>query len=163
MLTPLRVSSLVLLGVTWALSLAHALEYPGKLRLDHGHYFAAQTIYYPGFTYAGTAEPLAIIVLAVLLVITPAGSSSFWLTVCALVAAVLTHALYWWRTAPVNRVWLKNESLTRNAERFFRRDHGNGLPSDWVSLRTRWEHSHLYRGVGATLALASILAILISR
>src|SRR5205809_327776 len=35
------------------LSLAHALEYPGKRRLDRETYLKAQTIYYPGFTIGG--------------------------------------------------------------------------------------------------------------
>jgi hypothetical protein len=39
-----------------ALSLAHALEVPGKLRLNKEQYLAVQTIYYPGFTLGGIAE-----------------------------------------------------------------------------------------------------------
>jgi hypothetical protein len=35
------------------LSLAHALEFPGKKRLDEKQYKAVQTIYYPGFTIGG--------------------------------------------------------------------------------------------------------------
>jgi hypothetical protein len=36
--------------------LAHALEWPGKLRLSREHYLAVQPIYYPGFTYSGFAR-----------------------------------------------------------------------------------------------------------
>ena len=39
-----------------ALALAHALERPGKMRLSKE--LAIQPIYYPGFTFGGTAEPM---------------------------------------------------------------------------------------------------------
>ena len=38
-------------------AVAHALELPGKMRLTEDQYFATQRIYYPGFTFAGIAEP----------------------------------------------------------------------------------------------------------
>ncbi|MGQ0445171.1 MAG: hypothetical protein ACT4O2_08630 [Beijerinckiaceae bacterium] len=60
-----------------ALSLAHALEYPGKFRLPRETYLAVQTIYYPGFTIGGAAEPLAIAALAGLLAMTAVGTTQF--------------------------------------------------------------------------------------
>ncbi len=42
-------------------SLAHALELPGKMRLNKASYRTVQPIYYPGFTAAGIAEPAGII------------------------------------------------------------------------------------------------------
>ena len=39
-----------------AMALAHALEYPGKLRLSKESYLATQTIYYPAFTFGGVCE-----------------------------------------------------------------------------------------------------------
>lgn len=53
MVTTLSVLSLLLLAVTMGLSLAHALERPGKLRLVEPTYRAVQAIYYPGFTIGG--------------------------------------------------------------------------------------------------------------
>src|SRR5262249_59796352 len=52
--------AIVLSAVGMGLSLAHALELPGKRRLSRDAYFAVQTIYYPGFTIAAPlAEPFA--------------------------------------------------------------------------------------------------------
>jgi hypothetical protein len=62
-----EIAAVVLVAITMALTLAHALELPGKLRLDREQYFAVQTIYYPGFTIGGGAEILGILVLAWLL------------------------------------------------------------------------------------------------
>ncbi len=53
MITSLSAVALLLVAVTMGLSLAHALEFPGKLRLDEPTYRAVQAIYYPGFTIGG--------------------------------------------------------------------------------------------------------------
>jgi hypothetical protein len=70
----LQVLTVVLVAVAMALALAHALELPGKMRLDRETYYAVQPIYYPGFTIAGNAEPLAIISTVVVLFLTPRGT-----------------------------------------------------------------------------------------
>ena len=73
----LQIVALVLVAIAAALPLAHALELPGKLRLDKGTYRAAQKIYYPGFTIGGMAEPAAMLSLLGLLVLDPlAGRAS---------------------------------------------------------------------------------------
>lgn len=48
----LQVASVFLAAVAMALSLAHTLELPGKLRLDKQTYCAMQPIYYPGLQSA---------------------------------------------------------------------------------------------------------------
>jgi hypothetical protein len=49
----LQVVTVLLVAVAMSLTLAHALELPGKMRLDEQTYRAVQTIYYPGFTFGG--------------------------------------------------------------------------------------------------------------
>ena len=56
MLQVLEVVTVFLAAVAMSLALAHALELPGKLRLDKDTYVAVQSIYYPGFTYGGLGE-----------------------------------------------------------------------------------------------------------
>ena len=46
----LQVVTVLLVAVAMALTLAHALELPGKMRLTKDVYYAMQHIYYPGFT-----------------------------------------------------------------------------------------------------------------
>jgi hypothetical protein len=55
----LEVITIFLVAIAMSMAVAHALEFPGKLRLDHKTYATVQTIYYPGFTVAGVGEPLA--------------------------------------------------------------------------------------------------------
>ena len=161
MLHVLKISALILVAVTAALSLAHALEWPGKMRLNREQYLAVQPIYYPGFTYAGFCEPAAVLALIALLILTPGGTRAFWLIAGALAAAALESALYWILTAPVNRVWMRGQKLPGTAHKFF--GTGKGMQEerqDWKALRDRWEKSHVYRAIAATAAFL-LLAVAI--
>ena len=151
MIIVLEVVALFLLAVTLALSLSHMLELPGKMRLDREQYLAVQTIYYPGFTYAGASEPIAILAL-VLLAFMSTTAPGFWLICGALIAVTLTHLLYWVLTAPLNKFWLKDQKLSGGAESFF--DSGSKIVGDpdWMALRDRWEWSHAYRAIAAMTA-----------
>jgi hypothetical protein len=119
MLRLLQVLTVMVVSVAMGLALAHALEYPGKLRLSREEYHAAQRIYYPGFTFGGVAEPLGILLTAVLLLLTPAGTPDFWLVLVALLVLAGMQAVYWIYTHPVNRYWLEQEKLGGMAEGFF--------------------------------------------
>ena len=71
MFSVLQVLTVILVAVAMALSLAHALELPGKMRLKQEMYYAMQPIYYPGFTIGGISEPAGIILTIILLFLTP--------------------------------------------------------------------------------------------
>jgi hypothetical protein len=59
---PLQVLTVLLVAVVMGLTLAHALEFPGKIRLGREEYLVTQAIYYPGFTIGGgIGEVLGII------------------------------------------------------------------------------------------------------
>ena len=153
----LQIISVILAAVALVPALAHALEMPGKMRLPKDSYFAAQTIYYPGFTIAGGAEPLALLVTAVLLAITPRGTGDFWLTVAALVALAGVQAVYWIFTHPVNKIWLQGQSLGAAGSGFFSFAASNESGAkDWEQLRARWEYSHVARAVLAALSFIAL-------
>jgi len=118
MVQALQVITIVVVSVAMALSLAHALELPGKLRLSKEHYLVTQQIYYPGFTFGGLAEPIGLLLLLALLLVTPVGAK-FWLTTAAFLAFLLMHATYWLVTHPVNKFWLKDFQPEKLAEGFF--------------------------------------------
>jgi hypothetical protein len=155
-----QVLAVIFTGVAVVPALAHALELPGKMRLEQDTYFAVQTIYYPGFTVAGIAEPLALVATLVALVLTPAGSSRFWLTLVALVGLIGLQAVYWLVTHPVNRRWLQGERLGRVGSGFFSFASGTGSGHSelgWTSLRDRWEYSHVVRAIFSVLSLTAIV------
>ena len=157
MLEILQLKTLLLVAVAMALSLAHALEYPGKLRLTREHYLAMQPIYYPGFTIGGIAEPLGLIAMLTLLFLLPAASAGFWLSAAAFVALAAMHATYWLLTHPVNNFWLKDFELKGASAKFFAADplRRSETPEepDWTVLRDRWEHSHIIRAVLGLVSL----------
>ncbi|MGE0500204.1 MAG: DUF1772 domain-containing protein [Rhizobiaceae bacterium] len=147
--------ALLLVAVTMGLSLAHTLEFPGKLRLDEPTYRAVQAIYYPGFTIGGLiGEFGGMLLLAALLFITPAGSERFSWTTAALGFLLVGHATYWVVTHPVNAAWLKGTALTGTTAAFFalfsRPD------ADWRHMRNVWEYSHVAR---ACLHMLGFLAL----
>ena len=163
----LQVLTTILIMVALALALAHSLELPGKMRLSRDAYFAVQPIYYPGFTIGGGLGEVGGMVLTILLLIfTPAGSGSFWLTVVALLGLLGMQAAYWVFTHPVNQVWLKGEKLSSFGSGFFSfgkirltgRQQSTREP-DWTELRDRWEYSHVIR---AGFAFVSFMAILVA-
>jgi hypothetical protein len=77
MLCVLQILTVLVVAVAMALSLAHALELPGKMRLTKEAYYAMQPIYYPGFTIGGFAEPGGAVLTIILLFVTPFGSAAF--------------------------------------------------------------------------------------
>jgi len=102
MLVVLQVVTATLVSITMALALAHALEFPGKMRLSETEYRTVQTIYYPGFTIGGIGEGLALVALLGLVALTPTGGAAFWLSVAAFIALAMMHGVYWVLTHPVN-------------------------------------------------------------
>lgn len=167
MLTILQFITVCLTTIALSTSLAHALELPGKMRLEREAYVATQSIYYPGFTVGGLAEGFAIIAALVLVVITPMRDSAFWWAVLAFAAIVTMHAVYWVMTHPVNKFWLKDQKLEGLGKGFFSigAARAEDEPADdggaqWRRYRDRWEHSHVIRAVLAAIAFVSLLITL---
>jgi hypothetical protein len=154
MFLALQIVTIVVVAIAMSLALAHALELPGKLRLGKEQYLAVQPIYYPGFTYAGAAEPAGLLLTLALMFFVPRGLA-FWLTAGAFAALVAMHAIYWLVTHPVNNFWLKDVKLSSAGAVFFgtgANAHAGTAP-DWTTLRDRWEFSHVARAV---LGLVSV-------
>jgi hypothetical protein len=112
MFLTLQVLSVCLVAVAMSLSLAHALELPGKIRLDKDVYLATQPIYYPGFTVGGgIGEAGGMVATLILLLLTPRASQEFQWTLLALLGLVAMHLAYWVFTHPVNKFWLREHQL----------------------------------------------------
>ena len=165
MFAVLEIAAVMMVVIALVPVLAHALELPGKRRLDRDAYRTVQAIYYPGFTAAGgIGEAGGFLVLLALLLSTDPGGSAFGLTLAALVLLAMSHATYWVFTHPVNKFWLQDEKLGRLGAGFFAvggegEDMKQRGRSDWTALRDRWETSHVIR---AAFVLASLLALLVA-
>jgi hypothetical protein len=154
MIVVLEIFAVVVVAIAMTMALAHTLELPGKLRLTREQYLAVQPIYYPGFTIGGISEPLAILATLALLVVAW-GTPVAWLVGIAVVALLVMHLIFWVMTQPVNKAWLQGTELSSAGKRFFDTAGGTGTSSqaDWISLRNRWELSHVLRSIVALLAL----------
>ena len=164
----LQVITVFLVALVMGLALAHALEFPGKMRLGREQYMTTQTIYYPGFTIGGVGEVLGIITTLVLVLLTPRNNPAFWWTVVAFIAVTATHLVFWVITQPVNRYWVSQMKLPNAAQHFFSVDAGNrqakGLQEQWEALRNRWEYSHVTRAILAGVGLIALtIAVAIYR
>ncbi len=168
MFSILQILTVMLVAVAMALALAHALELPGKMRLDQKTYYAMQPIYYPGFTIGGISEPVGVMLTIVLLWLTPKGSSNFWLTLVALLGLLSMQAVYWLFTHPVNQFWVEGENLDRFSSGFFSfgtsksQSEDKTTPPEWTELRNRWEYSHVVRAGFALLSLIALVIVISS-
>jgi hypothetical protein len=157
--TILQILTVILVAVTMALALAHALELPGKMRLTQETYYTTQPIYYPGFTIGGISEPISILLTATLLFLMPSGSIRFWLTLVALLGLLGMQAISWLFIHPVNQFWLENKKLSSAGSSFFSfgvKQKG-ARPTNWTELRNRWEYSHVVRAAFALVCLTALV------
>lgn len=149
--------ALLLVAVTMGLALAHALELPGKLRLDKETYVAVQAIYYPGFTIGGLVGELGGLFVLFALFFAPYGTQRFWWTAAAFGFLVSAHAVYWLVTHPVNNFWVKDVDMVGAGAAFF--SFLLAKSGDWAQMRDVWEYSHVAR---ACLAMASLASMAIA-
>jgi len=156
----LQIVTVTSAAIAMALPLAHLLEWPGKLRLSREQYMAMQRAYYPGFTYAGLVEPLAVLLAFVLVLWTPPTTPPFWLAAASVILLGAMHGSYWLLTHPINRFWMAEARLASAGARFFGSER---LPferlqaeGNWRELRRRWELSH---GLRAALGFAALVLL----
>ena len=155
----IQVIAVFLVAVAMALSLAHALEFPGKLRLPKEAYIATQTIYYPGFTIGGFGEVLAVVATVLLLFLIPQSSPAFLWFAVSFVSVLGMHLIFWTVTQPVNRHWVAAVPMSGTASTFFsvsRNPTANTFGDEWERLRDRWEYSHIARAILASVGLISL-------
>ena len=139
-------ATLVLASVTIVSPVAGVNDVRGDVRLSRDRYVSVRGLYYPGFTFAGLAEPLAILALAVLLASVARSTPEFWLIALALIAETVAHLLYWLLIVPLNRAWLAGET------------HAPGR-AEFMEL---WERRHIYRSVASTAAVAFLAAAILA-
>jgi hypothetical protein len=153
----LRIVTVLVVVLATIPAVSHALELPGKMRLTRDEYVTMQRVYYPGYTMAGIAEPMGILLILVLLFYAPTGHPAVW-CILALAGVVMMQGIYWLVTHPVNKVWMTGQRLSAPSAGFFATGAHSAENHDWVALRNRWEYSHVAR---AGCAVAALIALLI--
>jgi hypothetical protein len=163
----LQIVSVLLVSVAMALAVAHALDVPGKLRLDREHYDAAQSNYRPKFRVAGLVGEVGGGGATLLLILaTPAESASLAWTVAAFLSLAAMHGAYWTIAHPANQFWLLRQHAPSIAPIGFFATHPVPRPpaiaTSWSRSRTRWEYAHIIRAVlGAISVIALVTGLAI--
>lgn len=163
MFVALQVVSVLFVSIAMALAVAHALELPGKLRLDRSHYDAPQSFFHPAFNVTGLVSEIGGLGSTVLLVLaTPVSSSSLGWTIIGFITLAAMHGAYWTITRPSTELWLVRAPAPSIAPVGFFATHPLPRPPiaavSFARSRTRWEHSHVIRAV---LGGVSLLALVI--
>jgi hypothetical protein len=93
MLLTLQVLTILAVSIAMALSLAHALEFPGKLRLSRETYLNMQMIYYPGFTIGGMEGEGGGLLATLALLWSTENAVAWRLILAALLCLLVMHAI----------------------------------------------------------------------
>jgi hypothetical protein len=158
MFVTLQIVSVLLVSVAMALAAAHALELPGKLKLDRDHYNATQSIYYPAFTLTGLLGEAAGLGSTLLLVLaTPTQSASLRWTIAAFIALAAMHGAYWTITRRASQFWLLRSPASSIAPVGFFATRPPLAAYSWSRLRSRWEYSHVLRAFLGGISLLTLV------
>ncbi|HLT27823.1 MAG TPA: DUF1772 domain-containing protein [Zeimonas sp.] len=131
--------AILLTAISMSAGWAHLLELPNKMKLSHDEYLVVQQIY-DGWAWLGIAVIGALAATVALAVVQRqqhirAGHSVFAAACIALSLVVFFSVTFHVNQATQN--WIM-------------------LPSNWETLRVRWEYSH---AVGALLYLAALASL----
>jgi len=135
----LEVLTVFLVAVAMALAMAHALEFPGKMRLSRQIYLATPSIDYPGCTIGRLGEGLGLVATLVLVLMMPRGTLPFWWSVAGFIALALMHIVFGTITQPLNRRWFAGVPLTGAARRFFSAGGKKAHGTIDVNQQDQWE------------------------
>lgn len=139
-----RFFSLLFVGLSLAPGLAHVLQMPHKMDLSGEDYLRVQHLY-AGWAWLGVVVMGALVSTFVLTVLVRTRLRQFTLACVALGSVFVTQVIFWTFTFPVNQ-------QTHN---------WTTLPVNWMTLRERWEYSHVTAAVFDLIAfIAIVLAVL---
>jgi hypothetical protein len=119
----------------------HVFELPAKIGLPQDQYLTVQQIY-RGWAWLGSFLVLAIVANLVLTLMLYRREIALHFAAIAAVLSVIALAIFFTWTYPVN-VATNNWTVA---------------PTDWESLRVRWEYSH---AAGAAVMFAAYLAVVL--
>ena len=141
----LRFLSLLFVALALVPAGAHLMELVHKISMPATEYLTVQKLY-RGWSLAAIVVIGALLSTAALAVTLRGQSSAFGWALLALACIVATQVVFWTVTYPVNQA-TSNWTM---------------LPSDWGSLRARWEYSHAASAILNLTALVSTIVAILS-
>jgi hypothetical protein len=126
-------------------AMAHLLELPNKINLSREDYLTVQQIY-RGWALLGIVVAGALISTLVLSILLSQEPRPFIFSLIGFLCIVGTQIVFWTYTYPANRA-TQNWTM---------------LPDNWILLRRQWEYSHATSAGLNLLAVAALIASLLS-
>ena len=141
-----RFLNLLLVALTLGMTFCHALEYPGKVKLDGADWLMVQHNIYVAFGVVGAViEVTAILTTWIVFAQLKNWKAARVLTLLAAICATAALGVWFGWVDPVNtalNAWTPET-----------------LPDNWASFRDRWEAGH---AVGAILFLLAFSALVVA-
>lgn len=142
--------NLLIVTLVFGLAFAHVLEWPGKLQLNGLAWLTVQQRLYNAFgPFASVAEPLAIVLTWVLVIVSRGCRLTFVLTFVAAISVTAGLIVWYLTVAPVNAVVNGWTSGT--------------LPGNWSAYRDQWELGHAVHAILFGLAFCTLLAAILAK
>jgi hypothetical protein len=127
-------------------ALAHALELPNKINLPERQYFIVQQVY-RGWNQLAYLLVIELASMLAILGLSWREPRVFWPTLAAVLFLLCAQAVFWIFTYPANVAT----------------DNWTAIPTEWESLRTRWEYSHALGALFQLLAMSALIIAVLGR
>jgi hypothetical protein len=149
MLKFLRFVNLLLVALTLGMTFSHALEYPGKAKLDGAEWLTVQHNVYLAFGVAGAIiEVTAILTTWIVFAQIRSWKLARVLTLLAGLATTAALGIWFGWVDPVNtalKAWTPET-----------------MPDNWMSFRDRWEAGHAVSAILFGLAFSALVVAILS-
>jgi hypothetical protein len=149
MLKFLRFVNLLLVALTLGMTFSHALEYPGKAKLDGAEWLTVQHNVYLAFGVVGAViEVTAILTTWIVFAQIRSWKLARVLTLLAGLATTAALAIWFGWVDPVNTALKAWTPAT--------------MPDNWTSFRDRWEAGHAVSAILFGLAFSALVVAILS-
>jgi hypothetical protein len=149
MLKFLRFVNLLLVALTLGMTFSHALEYPGKAKLDGAEWLTVQHNVYLAFGVVGAIiEVTAIVTTWIVFAQIRSWKLARVLTLLAGLATTASLGIWFGWVDPVNTALKAWTPAT--------------MPDNWMSFRDRWEAGHAVSAILFGLAFSALVVAILS-
>lgn len=149
MLKVIRFVNLLLVALTLGMTFSHALEYPGKAKLDGAEWLTVQHNVYLAFGVVGAIiEVTAILTTWIVFAQIRSWKLARVLTLLAGLATTAALGIWFGWVDPVNTALKAWTPAT--------------MPDNWMSFRDRWEAGHAVSAILFGLAFSALVVAILS-
>jgi hypothetical protein len=132
--------SILFTCVVLSAGLAHVFSLPNKIHLSRTDYLISQQAY-KGWSLFGFAVIISMLFILLQAFLWRKYRPVFIFSMVAFACLLISQVIFWVYTYPANQ---QTSNWTY-------------LPDDWISLRNKWEYSHLFAAIADMLAVVFLI------